>query len=838
MNPVFSSLPKQAPVRPVSAARPANPRATVRLLAALLCALLVVPPVEGKRYEAQSSDTSTSTKHKPAAKSTQPSSKKPAATSGKPATSTRRSTSAAHRSAASVHRSPTAPRGKKKYVSPAERRRRTARAHKIKLAFVASAELRPMAQQLATLRTPAAYTGVTAYAHSHTGEAAAAAYLALGHAYLLDKRDADAIASLHQAREAGEALTDYADFLAAKAYHESDQEAQAEALLKGFKEKYPDSIFVDEVPELEANVLLDLHDPAGAKRVLDAAAMDPAAGRSGYQLAAGLVAQAQNRNDDAVHIFKALLLAYPLATEAAIARARLTALGAEDTLTPDELRSLGDAYYKAGRYEEAAEQYRALAIKGPLDVQARNGFAVAAAACDLKLKRLTESEASALPDTPDENGARREYLLMELARNRNDLDTQTSIVTRMETDYPQSQWLAEALFSSGNMYLLRKDYARAADYYTYLAEHFSSNKNASAAHWRAGWLNYRLANFPVAEKMFDEQIHTFAGTPETASALYWRARLFETQDHNAAQAVANYRTIVRVYPHFFYAQMARRRLTALGSTEPASNPELDQIKTPEPPTLADSFPEDSPHLAKAKLLANAGLNDYIPREIAADPDSGSWSALAEAQIYASYGEAYRAMKALKRALPGATSASIQSIPLAYWHILFPEPYWSIIKTESAKNDLDPYLVASLIRQESEFNPSAISYANAWGLMQLLPSVGKSLAHQEGMAHFQTFQLLDPETNIRLGTRYLKQTLDHFGGVAEYALAAYNAGDSRVEDWQAAGPYSGMDEFVESIPFTQTREYVQAILRNIEIYREIDASTNTTTDAAAKASSGR
>ncbi len=426
---------------------------------------------------------------------------------------------------------------------------------------------------------------------------------------------------------------------------------------------------------------------------------------------------------------------------------------------------------------------------------------------------------------------------MELARNRNDLDEQTRIVTRMETDFPQSQWLAEALFSSGNMYLLRKDYPRAAEYYSYLAQHFPSSKNASAAHWRAGWLNYRLGNYDVAARIFDEQIHNFSGTPETASALYWRGRLYETQDHNPAQAVANYRTIVRVYQHFFYAQMARQRLAALGSTIPAAAPDLDEIKAADLPTLAESFPEDSPHLAKAKLLANAGLNGYIPREIAADPDSGSWSALAEAQIYASYGEAYRAMRALKRALPGAASASIQSIPLAYWHILFPAPYWNSIKSESAKNNLDPYLVASLIRQESEFNPSVISYANAWGLMQLLPSTGKSMARQEGMTHFQTFQLLDPETNIRLGTRYLRQTLDRFGGVPEYALAAYNAGESRVEDWQSAGPYSGIDEFVESIPFTQTRDYVQAILRNIEIYREIDASTTTTTTAS-KAPTGR
>jgi len=108
-------------------------------------------------------------------------------------------------------------------------------------------------------------------------------------------------------------------------------------------------------------------------------------------------------------------------------------------------------------------------------------------------------------------------------------------------------------------------------------------------------------------------------------------------------------------------------------------------------------------------------------------------------------------------------------------------------------------------------------------MQLLPSVGKSLAREEGMSHFETFQLLDPATNIRLGTRYLRKTLDRFGGVTEYALAAYNAGDSRVDDWEAAGPYQGIDEFVESIPFSETRDYVESILRNAETYREIDAA---------------
>jgi soluble lytic murein transglycosylase len=121
-------------------------------------------------------------------------------------------------------------------------------------------------------------------------------------------------------------------------------------------------------------------------------------------------------------------------------------------------------------------------------------------------------------------------------------------------------------------------------------------------------------------------------------------------------------------------------------------------------------------------------------------------------------------------------------------------------------------------------------------MQLLPSVGKSMAHEEGMKNFQTFQLLDPATNIRLGTRYLRQTLNRFGGVKEYALAAYNAGGERVSDWQAGEHNEGIDEFVESIPFSETRIYVENILRDIAAYRAIDefaASQNKTATGAGR-----
>ncbi len=585
---------------------------------------------------------------------------------------------------------------------------RVAHTARIKQAFVASKELEPMAQQLATLRTPEAYAAVTAYAHSHTGEAATAAYLALGHAYLLDGRYAEAETALAEARRADGELADYVDFLDAEASHQTGNDAVAETILHGFTERYPDSIFDAQEPELEANVLLNTRNYTAARQVLAAAAGTAAASRVGFQLAEGQVEQALGQQQAAESAFKQLLLGHPLSAEAQIARAKLTELGAEALLTTADLRSLAEAYYNAGRYAEALEQFRVLERAPGLDAQTRDGFAVAEAACRLKLKRLTAAEAQALPDTADENGARRLDLLMELARDRNDSDGLKQIVAEMESRFPHSPWLADALFSAGNMYMLKRDYPTAIEYYGDLAGRFPGDKNASAAHWRSGWLSYRLGLYPAAEHIFDEQIQRYPGTSETVSALYWRGRLYETQDHNPAMAAANYRTIVRAYQHFFYAQMARQRLAALGNTQAAPQPQLDRFQPLPEPHYVDSFPEDSPHLAKARLLANAGLTEYIALEIKADPNSSTWGALAEGQIYSSYGQTFRAVRALKRAIPGAASASIQSIPLAYWRILFPEPWWNTIETESAKNNLDPYLVASLIRQESEFDPTAVS----------------------------------------------------------------------------------------------------------------------------------
>jgi soluble lytic murein transglycosylase len=171
-------------------------------------------------------------------------------------------------------------------------------------------------------------------------------------------------------------------------------------------------------------------------------------------------------------------------------------------------------------------------------------------------------------------------------------------------------------------------------------------------------------------------------------------------------------------------------------------------------------------------------------------------------------------------VPSYFAVDIPTLPREYWDALFPRPYWSDLKRFSVANGLDPYLVASLIRQESEFNPIAVSRANAVGLMQLLPRTGKLVAHQVAMKRYNPSQLYTAPVNLELGTRYFRGMVDKFGGSFEQALAAYNAGSDRVEEWMGQGKYRDAAEFVESIPFTETREYVQAIMRNASVYRQL------------------
>jgi hypothetical protein len=171
------------------------------------------------------------------------------------------------------------------------------------------------------------------------------------------------------------------------------------------------------------------------------------------------------------------------------------------------------------------------------------------------------------------------------------------------------------------------------------------------------------------------------------------------------------------------------------------------------------------------------------------------------------------------------SLALDKAPVKFWQMLFPLPYKDDVFVNARERGLDPWDVAALIRQESEFNPSAKSRANAYGLMQLRPPTGRMLGRQQGMGVVSTNNLLNPGVSIKLGTEYLRQQLSSWDGDWFRTLAAYNAGPGRVREWLMWSNYKEPAEFVENIPFTETREYIQAVLRNADIYRELYSRGN-------------
>jgi soluble lytic murein transglycosylase len=677
-----------------------------------------------------------------------------------------------------------------------------------------------MAQQLAATRSAAAYAGVLNYGQNHPGEGAAAAYLALGHAYTLDHRYAEATTNYSQAKRAGESLDDYADYLGAQAAIQAGRPGDAYGLLDRFGERYPDSIFVPTAPVLLANAHLQQHDAQGALQVLEPLMTTAQADQAGFRYALGRAYQLAGDVAHAAPVLRKVYATQPLTNEAAQAAVQLQTMGAP--LSSAERKMHADVLFNAKRYSEAGAEYSAIAKSNPqLGAADRDALTIYAAVCSFKAKPLSRREVERLPDTSDDSAALKLYMLAELSRNEDDRAGHDALIAQMVRRFPTSRWLEEALYSGGNMYLLKHDAAQAIYHYSTLVKMFPNSTYAPSSHWRTAWLNYRTRNYSEAARLMDEQIIRYAGGSEIPDALYWRGRIYEDEEHSFGQAVNYYRKVAEIYANFYYGNLARQRLAVLG-TQPATPPTaaLNAAQKAAAPELTGELPENDTHLIKARLLANAALNEYIAPEIRASSRSDEWGALAQGEIYVSYGEYTRALQAMKHSGISFFTLPMSQVPTIYWHLLFPQPYWTELLADSGKNGLDPYLVASLIRQESEFNATAVSRANAYGLMQLLPSVGRSLAKKHGMKRFDTKQLLDPAVNLELGTTNLKQVLDRFGGQVEYALAAYNAGDTPVRQWLASNDYKDVPEFVESIPYTETRDYVQAILRNREMYRAL------------------
>ena len=690
-------------------------------------------------------------------------------------------------------------------------------------AFVESTSLRPMAEQLLQDRSTPAYAGVQAYALAHAKEdAGALAWLVLGYAHVLDKDYGKAIDPLNRAKLHAGDLGDYVAYYLGTSYLETGHTAEALANLADFAKTHPDSLLVRDAQVSYADALLLEGQAAEATSLLERIRVPI---RSDVEFALGRAYAASGQTEKAAETLGNIYYTMPGATEADAAYAELRKLPSVPPPTVAQLKTRAEALISRHRYTDAADEYRNLVNAASPDERPRMQLALADALHRGGRNRDAKQVLDSLGSLSGELNAQRLYLLGQVAFAANDNDMFYRTVDELRQVDPTSLWLEQALLSAANLHLVHHEYDQALDSFREAQQRFPDGPRASYVHWKAAWLTLRQGRNEDAKKAFEEQIALYPSGGETPAALYWRARLAE-EDNQFGLARAFYQKLSDRYRNFYYAELARQRLKSLPAAGDATTQYalLDRI----PPLdssgkVTDSDPPaDELHVQKAELLANGGLVDFAVRELqaAASTDGGSWAPAETAQLYVETGHYDRAIEYMKHSAPNYFALDIPDLPRKYWEALFPKPYWADLKRSSAANGLDPYLVASLIRQESEFNPVAVSRANAVGLMQLLPKTGKLVAKESKLKRYNPSQLYTPAVNMQLGTRYFRGMVDKFGGSFEYALAAYNAGSDRVNEWLAQGKYRDPQEFVESIPFTETREYVQAILRNASVYKQL------------------
>ncbi len=680
-----------------------------------------------------------------------------------------------------------------------------------------------MARQLLQDRTPAAYAGVEAYARRHAGEdAGALAWLVVGYAHIRDHDYAQSIPALSRAHPHAGDLGDYVDYYRAASYFQTGRIPEAIAVVSDFEKKYPESLLVTDARLLYANLLIGEGQPQAATALLE---QNRKPIRADVELALGRAYAASGDTTRAAAVFSNLYFTMPLSFEAAQAGQELKAVSPATLSSAPLLQRMtrADLLEKGKKYSEAADEYRALldetAPAGRPALQLAMVEALRHAGRNKEAKQALES----VPNSPPEINAGRLFNLGELARGENDDDGFLQILSQLRQVDPASPYLEQALLAAGNIYLLRPDYDHAIDSYREMQARFPNAARASYAHWKVAWLSLRQGRTIEAKREFENQIALYPNSSEIPAALYWRARLAQ-EDGDAAMAAAYYQKLSLRFRNYYYGELAREQLHKINLNGPLQHYALLDHVPPmadDPTVQDDNAPADDLRVQKGRLLENGALLDFAMRELkaVAESDKGDWLPAEEARMYEDAGRYDMAIEVLKHAVPNYFAVDLDALPRSYWEALFPKPYWFDLKKFSSTNALDPYLVASLIRQESEFNPNAVSRKDAVGLMQLLPKVGKTLARQQKIKHYKTAQLFTPGVNLELGTRYFRAMVDKFGAF-EYALAAYNAGTDRVQSWLGDGKYRDPQEFVESIPFTETREYVQAILRNASVYRQL------------------
>lgn len=425
-----------------------------------------------------------------------------------------------------------------------------------------------------------------------------------------------------------------------------------------------------------------------------------------------------------------------------------------------------------------------------------------------------DSEAEATVRTVPADDERYPQALAAVGRwhwNADDDATALALFGEVHERFPASAQAPEALYAIGRIQQEAGRYGDAFTAYTQLADRYPGSSLAADARWRAGWVRYLAGEHAAAAGQF-RAIARRAGRAGRPAAEYWEARALE-QSGSVDQAALRFAHVAERHRRSYYGALAAERL---GRT-----PEPVDVTALAPPTVAFPLDLPGPHGERARLLAGFGLTRFARREIDALPSG----ATDPPRLF----DAYTAIDAPGAAvrLARSTAAVGHRKPL---RVLYPLAFWPQVRPRALAADLDPLLVESLIRQESLFEPAAVSPADAHGLMQLLPHTAREVAESAGRPVPDRSALHDPATSVELGTLLLHRLLERHGGSRAKALAAYNAGNDAVAKWERRYPGRPEDEFVELISFRETRDYVKAVIGNYQTYRWVYRDRPSTTSA--------
>ena len=538
----------------------------------------------------------------------------------------------------------------------------------------------------------------------------------------------------------------------------------------------------------------------------------------------GKAAKAAGNREKAADAYSRLVYEFPFSDLAAIAAVEIESLPVP-SVAPGNTRyklELGRAerLFGSKRYQVARPIFETL--RRSVAAEDRELVDLRLAECDYYLKRARSAREGVKPYI--EKASRQGEALFFYAVASRDLGDHAEYlrtVERLVKDFADQSWAEEALNNLATHYILQDDDEQADAVFREMYEKFPTGHYAERAAWKSGWFAYTHGRYADTVRTFESAAAYFARSDYRPAWLYWSGRAHDALKESAL-ADARYSLVTTDYLNSYYGRLAVARLDgrvaerrAAADVQPASLVSQDDGGAPSP-----AMP---PNEATVRALLGLELYDQALDELRYAQRVWSDSPAIQATIgyiHNRKGALRAGINAMKRAYPQYLAAGGDKIPITLQKVLFPVEYWPLIKQYSAERQLDPYMLAALVAQESNFEADVRSSANAYGLMQLLPSTGRAYARSLHLPRrFSISMLKTADTNLKMGTAYFADLVRQFGGV-HYALATYNAGPNRVSRWISQRPGIDQDEFIDDIPFPETQNYVKRILGTAEDYRRL------------------